>query len=74
MVVITLKLMNICSKKLSLMKLVPVIKLEDGITESCVVKKSFVEIVPLDLLDVGLKKNTELIPLTNMKIFKVNKI
>jgi len=56
------------------MKLVPVIKLEDGITELCVVKKLSVETVPLVKLDVGLKKNTELIPLMNLKIFKVNKI
>lgn len=55
------------------MKPVQVIKLEDGIMESCVVKKSYVEIVPLVKLDVGLKKNTELTLLTNMKISKVNK-
>lgn len=55
------------------MKPVQVIKLEDGIMVSCVVKKSYVEIVPLEKLGVGLKKNTELTLLMNMKISKVNK-
>jgi len=66
-------LMNTCIDKISPMKLVVVIKLEDGIMESNVMMKLYAEIAPL-ILDVLHKKVIELIPLTNSKTSKGNKI